>query len=677
MIRRSAAWLLALLPGALLAQEDGVVVSATRVPRPSLDVPASVDRIFGDEIREGRAQVNLSETLGRVPGIVVQNRQNYAQDLQIQSRGFGARATFGVRGLRLIADGIPMTMPDGQGQAANFSLGSAERIEVLRGPFSSLYGNAAGGVVMVQTRDGAETPQAGGSLFAGSYGMLRAGLQGGGQFGSLNVFADASHFETEGYRDHSGAKRDHFNAKLRHALSEDTSLTFVANALRQPDSQDPGGLTRAQFESNPRQVIPGVLAFDARKTVFHEQAGLTLAHRLGGGARLEAMGYFGQRWQEQFLAFGGNGVVNIDRDFGGAALRYSQPISAAANLSVGVELDRMEDRRRGFDNVSGARGALTRNEINLASSTGLYAQGEWKLSERWTAHAGVRRTQVNFENRDEFLSNGDSSGEKDYSATTPSAGLVYKINKATSVYASIGRGFETPTFLEIANRPGGAQGLNFDLAASTSRHAEAGVKTSAPGWLRLNAALFSVTTQNEIVVDQNVGGRATFKNVGRTKRRGVELAAETIGTGPWEARAAYTHLSATFADPYTTQVLNAGGQVAVPAGSMIPGVPESVLYAELRYRREPFVAQLEGLRKSRVAVNDPNTDFAAAHTVFNAMAGLVQQGTKWRFMEFVRIDNLGDRNYAGSVIVNEGNARYFEPSPRRSVFVGLQASLQL
>jgi iron complex outermembrane recepter protein len=202
------------------------------------------------------------------------------------------------------------------------------------------------------------------------------------------------------------------------------------------------------------------------------------------------------------------------------------------------------------------------------------------------------------------------------------------------------------------------------------------VKTSAPGWVRVNAALFSVTTQNEIVVDQNVGGRATFKNVGRTKRRGVELAAETLGTGPWEARAAYTHLSATFEDAYTTQVLNAGGQVPVPAGSMIPGVPESVLYAEVRYRREPFVVQLEGLRKSRVAVNDPNTDFADGHTVLNAMAGLVQQGTTWRLMEFVRIDNLTDRNYAGSVIVNEGNARYFEPSPRRSIFVGAQANMR-
>src|SRR5204863_1963465 len=131
---------------------------ATRAPQSALEVPASIDRIYGDEIREDRGQVNLSESLGRVPGIVVQNRQNYAQDLQIQSRGFGARSTFGVRGIRLVADGIPATMPDGQGQASTFALGSAERIEVLRGPFSALYGNASGGVIAVDTQDPPKQP---------------------------------------------------------------------------------------------------------------------------------------------------------------------------------------------------------------------------------------------------------------------------------------------------------------------------------------------------------------------------------------------------------------------------------------------------------------------------------------------------------------------------------------
>src|SRR5687768_3498647 len=256
MNRHLLAGALALAPLCAAAQEDAVVVTATRAPQPSLQVPASVDRIPGEEIREGRSQVNLSESLGRVPGIVVQSRQNYAQDLQISSRGFGARSTFGVRGIRLIADGIPATMPDGQGQAATFSLGSAERIEVLRGPFSALYGNASGGVIAIETRDAPQTPTGEAALSAGSYGTWRAALGGGGQWGPLNAIADLSRFGTDGYRDHSAATRDHLNAKLRYRLSADTALTVVANSLRQPDTQDPLGLSRADFEANPRQVHP-------------------------------------------------------------------------------------------------------------------------------------------------------------------------------------------------------------------------------------------------------------------------------------------------------------------------------------------------------------------------------------------------------------------------------------
>ncbi|HXI35992.1 MAG TPA: TonB-dependent receptor plug domain-containing protein, partial [Burkholderiales bacterium] len=214
-----------LAPGVLLAQQDAVVVSATRVPQPSLEVPASIDRVYSDEIREGRPQVNLSESMGRVPGIVVQNRQNYAQDLQIQSRGFGARSTFGVRGIRLIADGIPASMPDGQGQAATFALGSAERIEVLRGPFSSLYGNASGGVINVDTQDGPAAPTVWGDLSVGSYNTWRGAAKFGGTWGNFNGLGDVSHFETEGYRDHSAAVRNQLNAKLRLGLQEKSSVT--------------------------------------------------------------------------------------------------------------------------------------------------------------------------------------------------------------------------------------------------------------------------------------------------------------------------------------------------------------------------------------------------------------------------------------------------------------------
>src|SRR4051812_1038970 len=371
-MRRTAAALgLLLAPASLLAQEqEGIVVSATRAPRPALEVPASVDRIYGDEIREGRPQVNLSESLGRVPGITVQNRQNYAQDLQVQSRGFGARSTFGVRGIRMYADGIPATMPDGQGQAANFALGSARSIEVLRGPFSTLYGASSGGVILVETEDGPESPAFDPTFSYGSYGTHREAFKAGGTWGPLNAIGEISHFHTNGYRDHSAANRDLANGKLRYGLTEDTTLTLVGNTLRQPQTQDPQGLTRALYEQNPRQVIAPALQFNTRKTVFHDQLGGTFSHRLSGDSRIEATAYYGERWQEQYLALATNGVSNIDRGFGGGALRYSGNINPDLKVSLGAEYDFMHDRRKGYTNLNGVQGALSRDEDNEAWSSG-------------------------------------------------------------------------------------------------------------------------------------------------------------------------------------------------------------------------------------------------------------------------------------------------------------------
>ena len=675
-----------LVAGAALAQEDAVVVTATRVPQPSLEIPASVDRLYADEIREGRPQVNLSESLGRVPGIVVQNRQNYAQDLQISSRGFGARATFGVRGIRLIADGIPATMPDGQGQAATFALGSAESIEVLRGPFSSLYGNASGGVIRVETQDGPPAPTAWLDLSAGSFDTWRAAAKFGGQWGAVNGIGDISRFDTEGYREHSAATRDHLNAKLRLELGSRQSFTLVANSLRQMDTQDPLGLTRAQVDEDPRQAIANAFIFNTRKTIIHEQAGGTYDARFGD-TQVQATAYGGQRYVEQFLAIPlatqaaathSGGVVNLDRNFGGGALRLFHRLTPGLRVSGGIEYDVMAERRRGFINNNGNPGALKRDEDDTVSSTDLFAQLEWKFLERWSAHAGVRSSDVRFRIEDHFIAPGnpDDSGEKSYKDTTPVAGIVFRFTPTTSFYGNFGRGFETPTFAELANQNPPATGLNFGLEASRSRHVEAGVKTIAPGRYRVNAALFNIVTEDEIVIDQSSGGRSSFKNVGHTDRNGLELAAETLGAGPWKARFAYTYLKAVFRESFVTVFNTPAVPVTVPAGSQLPGVPRSQIYADVSYHRPWFYTQLEGLYRARVPVNDQNSEFADSYVTLNVVGGLVQQSRGWRISEFVRIDNLADRNYVGSVVVNDANLRYYEPSPRRSMTGGIQASLQ-
>ena len=670
---------LAAIPLAALAQhDDAVVVTATRVDQPSLEVPASIDRVYAEELREGRPQVNLSESLGRVPGLVVLNRQNYAQDLQISSRGFGARASFGVRGIRLISDNIPATMPDGQGQSATFDLGSAGRVEVLRGPFSAMYGNASGGVINVFTEDPPPEPTLEVGAYAGSYDTWRAAAKFGIQRENFGYLVDVSRFDSEGYRDHSAVRRDQLNTKIGLALGAHTLLTVVGMALHQPDTQDPLGLSAAQVAQNPQQADAVATLFNTRKSVDHDQVGMTLAHRIDQATRLEALAWGGTRDVEQYLAFAGTlplssgGVVDLDRNFGGAALRLFRDAELAGRplrISAGLEYERMDERRRGFENNFGVAGALKRDEDNVVSSTGVFAQGEWLFAERWSAHAGLRASRVAFESTDYFIGGGnpDDSGSKDYSDTTPVLGVVFRLDPRTSLYANYGRGFETPTFAELAYRNSGT-GLNFDLEPSSSRHVEAGFKAVRPGLGRLNLAAFDVQTKDEIVTDLSSGGRTTYRNAGGTSRRGMEVLAESLWSGPFEARAAYTWLEAKFDEDFGT----------ASAGKMLPGVPETQLYAEGAWRHAPWGLRvgLELLYRSEVAVNEVNSEFAPSFTVVNAVIGFEQRGKRWRITEFLRVGNVGDEAYVGSVIVNDGDGRFYEPAPQRNMLVGVQANMQ-
>lgn len=664
-----------------------VTVSATRVEHDSFDLPVAIDSIDQRTIREDNPQINLSEPLNRVPGIVVQNRQNYAQDLQISSRGFGARSSFGVRGLRLIADGIPATMPDGQGQAASFNLSSAQRIEVLRGPFSSLYGNAAGGVIQIFTADGPPEPELSGSIYAGSYGTTKLGTQFGGQFGKLNALVDASHFTTDGYRDHSAARREQTNAKFKYDAGNSGTVTLVLNTLDQPNTQDPLGLTAAQVARNPRQAVANALAFNTRKSVSQDQAGLIYDFALSPNDKLQARVYTGTRQVTQYLSIPvssmpstlqkySGGVVDLDRNYGGTGLRWTRDTTLAAapfTFSAGIDYDRMAERRKGYDNNSGVSGALRRNENDIVSNTDVYIQAEWQFAPRWNLLSGVRHSRVSFDSRDYFITatNPDDSGAVSFARTTPVAGAVFKLSPAVNLFANLGKGFETPTFAELAYRPGGATGLNFALRPSDSTHYEIGAKALVGTSSRVNVSIFHIDVADEIVVNSSSGGRTDFKNAARTRREGVEFLWQSQFAHGFEATLSYTALDARFTQPFTSTSI-------VAAGNKLPGVPSSSLYSELVWRHPAsgFHSGLEVRRNGKVYVDDANSESADGYAILNLRAGFVQHSKSWRFSEFVRIDNVTDRRYIGSVIVADANGRYYEPAPGRNWLIGINTALR-
>ncbi|HWZ74847.1 MAG TPA: TonB-dependent receptor [Casimicrobiaceae bacterium] len=664
---------------------DPVVVTATRVEERAFDLPVAIDSVGATVIRQDQLQINLSESLSRVPGIVVSNRWNYAQDLQISSRGFGARANFGVRGVRLYQDGIPATMPDGQGQTGSFSLVSAKRIEVLRGPFSTLYGNASGGVISVFTEDGTDPPQAQLQYIGGSYGTSNtiAKIEGAGQ-GYNGVFA-ANTFVTDGYRDHSHAERDLVNTKFKFELGPDTSVTLIGNSLYQPEAQDPLGLTRAQWQADPRQSDPASVLFNTRKTVDQQQAGIAFEQRLAADTLLRVTGYGGQRGVRQYLALSGvgatssGGVSDLDNDYGGFDARISKRVSVGGGpllLTVGATYDRQHQRRKGFVNNNGDLGDLRRDEDDYVSDNDAYAQAQWSPLPALSLLAGVRYSDVRFSSVDHYINaqNPDDSGGVGYSHTSPVVGAVWHVHNDVNVYANWGEGFETPTFIELAYRTVGT-GLNFGLQPSVSRSGEIGVKALVGQNQRMTLAAFSTKTSNEIIIDTATGGRTTYKNASKTQRRGVEAEWEAnLGQG-LTAYASYTYLSAKFAAEASTGV----PPQPIPVGARLPGVPAANAYAELAWSRPQwngFSTAVEVLYAGKMYVNERNTDAAPSYVAANVRAGFEQRVNTWTFREFVRINNIANRNYVGSVIVGDTNNRFFEPSAERNLLIGISANVK-
>lgn len=682
------ALLLPLIAAAQTADEQTMVVTAAPTTVSELDTPAAVSVVNGDEMRQAAPRVNLSESLGAVPGLQVQNRQNYAQDLQLSIRGFGSRSTYGVRGLRIYVDGIPATMPDGQGQTSNIDIGSVDTIEVLRGPFSALYGNSSGGVINVTSQTGTQPPTVEASSYYGSfgtwhYGMKATGAVGDGSHaGDVDYTVSTNRFTTHGYRDHSGARKNLANARLGVRINDVSKLTLLLNSV-DIKANDAGGLTADEWRDNPRQSPRGD-QYNTRKNTRQTQAGLRYERQLSAQDDLSVMMYAGERETTQFQSIPrapqlkpshAGGVIDLTRHYQGIDTRLTHrgELLVPVTLTAGLDYENMSERRKGYENfvmVNGApqygeQGALRRNERNLMWNVDPYLQTQWQLTEKLSLDAGVRYSSVWFDSNDYYITpgNGDDSGDASYHKWLPAGSLKYALTDAWNVYLSAGRGFETPTINELSYRSDNQSGLNFGLKPSTNDTVEIGSKTRIGNGL-LTAALFQTNTDNEIVVDSSSGGRTSYKNAGKTRRQGMELGLDQQFGESWRLKAAWTWLDAT----YRTNVCDD----ASCNGNRIPGIARNMGYASFGYQPEQgWYAGSDIRYMSDIMANDENTAKAPSWTVVGLTTGYKWSYGRMDMDLFGRVDNLFDREYVGSVIVNESNGRYYEPAPGRNYGIGL------
>lgn len=672
-----------------------IVIEATRTDRTILETPASA--YYLNQEQQNSLNVNLSETLKGVPGLQLNNRENYAQDLQISMRGFGARSTFGVRGVRLYVDGIPATMPDGQGQTSNIDLNSLDHIEVLSGPFSSLYGNSSGGTILTQSREG-QGPDSvtlgysGGSQNKGQTNLV---LQGGSENASEpSYIISSSYFDTDGFRDHSGAHKVLNNAKLTWDLDDGSKINWVNNYVKIA-ADDPGGLTRDQWKANPKQAVKGVLDYNARKEIEQIQTGVTWNKPINDLNEVYAMFYAGQRSVTQYQstpkanqepANHAGGVIDFDRNFYGTDIRWTgKEILPNLKLIAGVAIDGMTEERYGYENFIGdtqfgVKGKLRRDEDNTLWNLDPYLQASYAVTDAVNVDAGLRYSNVHFKSEDHYIvdaeeekdRNGDNSGKTTYEQVLPSFAVSWKILPELITYASYAQGFETPTFTEMAY-PADGSTRKFDLKASESETYEIGTKSDT-SFGQFTAAAFYTTTENDIVSARSDNGRSTFRNADKTLRKGLELSWSKDLWRNLAAQASYSYIDAKF----DANIPAEGAVAAVPKDNYIPGIAKNQAFLSLGWKPENGLSAGIDVRYSdKIYVNDVNSDFAPSYTVTAANIGYSWTVNDWAFNTFTRIDNLFDKNYSGSVIVNDMTkpiGRYFEPAEGRNWSAGLSVT---
>jgi iron complex outermembrane receptor protein len=648
--------------------------------------PASIDSVRAEGI-PARAGLSVSEWLRGVAGVAAHDRQNLAQDVQLTVRGFGARSAFGVRGLQLVVDGIPATMPDGQGQVSHVPLAALARVEVLRGPFSALYGNASGGVIAFSSSEPPPRRDGGLRLATGSDDMIDVSSWVGGPWtpgGDGGYRVDADRLELGGFRDHSRARRDIAQARLLASTRSGARVALTLNAV-DLHADDPQGLTREQAERFPRMASAGAIAFDTRKRARQEQAGLRVEQALGERALVSLSAWTGTRTTFQVLSVpvtaqaapgSGGGVVDLARDYGGADLRWRRDMTLGghpASLTLGAEGQQSREHRRGFENFVGGQlgvvGALRRDQRDRVASRDVYAEARWMFRAHWTATLGMRHSRVDFDSRDAYIAPGnpDDSGALHYRQTTPVVGLLYQPAAGLDIFANAGRGFETPSLSELAYRSDGRSGLNTALQPARSNNAEVGARLRH-GMQSVSMAAFASRTRDELVVASNSGGRSTYSNAATGERRGWELSAAGPLSARWDYAVAYARLDAHYANAFVSCRAPpcTVPDTVVASGNRIPATAPQSAWARIRWQpRQGMEWFAEGNAIGRMQADDANTAWAPGHATLDlgverrwTMGGLSVRGS-------ARVDNVLDRRSIGSVIVNDSNGRFFEPAPGR------------
>jgi len=652
---------------------EAVTISASRVAEKAIVLPLSVTKLRFRSSQDVRQQLSLQEYLTEVPGLFSMNANNFAQDLRVSIRGFGARSAFGIRGIKILVDGIPETTPDGQGQIDNLNLGIIDNIEVIRGPSSALYGNASGGVISINTVGYFGKNFLQGSTTFGAFNLQKYQLTGGLISGKTRLVLNGSHTATDGYRDHSGFKSTNLNARAIHRMSSKSTLLFQANYTDSPKADDAGGLDLLAVQTDRRQARDRNLQFDAGESVRHVKFGAAFKYDFDEDNHFSTYAFLAKRSFNGNLPFETGGIIDLDRSYAGLGSSYQQESSLGNGeniLKIGYEMAGMGDMRLRFDNLLGEKGPLALDQLESFNSFGGYAIDHLTVG-KWLVTGGLRFDYNQLIVNDHFTANGNSSSEKVYKKYNPSISFSYSLSSQHFVFAGFSTSFETPVLSELSANPNGGDGFNRELVPQTARNFELGFKTrNKMGDQQLEISLFHIATENDLVpfeLDSLFPGRTFYRNAGSGQRNGLEVEFFKSISQHLRVAASYTYSDFTY-KKYETP----GGDFA---GKDLPGIPKHTATASLAYRDKKLIARLQGRFSGDVYADDANATAEAAYLVVNLNIGYKIVKGKWLVTPFFGINNLFNASYTDNLRLNAFGGRYFEPAPGLNVFGGIRAKI--
>ncbi len=650
---------LAQRPDTAVAVLPEIEIEAARASETTATAPYAIAVLTrGPERVASESGFSLAEVLRELPGLWINDRGHFALGERLSVRGMGSRAAFGVRGVQVLLDGVPLTMPDGQAVLDVVDPAFVRRAELVRGPASRFWGNGSGGALFLSTAFFADRPTLRARVLGGSYGARQAAFEASAPVGRHRLHVHASDFRRDGYRAHSAGKFTRAGLHGDLALDARTRLRLTA-ALAAQDVEHPGSLTRAEFEADPRGANPRFAETRAGKESLQAQAGATLLRETGPGL-LTFTAYGLSRTLDNPLPFA---YIDLDRKAGGLRLMLREE-RRRLRWGLGLDAAFQGDDRRNFNNDAGRTGTERRlDQRETVRNLAAFGFMSLPLAAPLRLTLSLRADHVRFAMTDRLLTNGDQSGSRTFAAVSPAAGLAYRLG-GLLFFAEVSTAFETPTTTELVNRPDLTGGFNPDLDPQRVRGVEAGVRGALPGLpLRIDAAVFRLDVTDRLVPFQaEDDGRTYFRNSGANTHDGVELAAEWMPRAWLTLRAVYAGSRFVFDDEAL-------------AGNRLPGIPPHRFFGDVRVEWGGWWTRLALERVSAYFVNDANTEKNDGYAVVDVYAG--HEGLtvgRVRLQPFARVGNVFDERYSGSVSINAFGGRFFEPAPGRTFEAGLNVT---